>query len=117
MEELDIFQVSVTIPAMNIRNIILALAALAFSFWLSINITGCATQRLNLETSTTISKEKLVKIHKGASTKEEINALFGRPLDTLVFEKGEAWYYKDINITPLYIEFDHNGIVTDYKTY
>lgn len=108
--------VSGTMSPMNIRNIILAIAAFAFSLWLSINITGCATERLHLKTDTAISKDKIAQIRKGKSTKKDITALFGRPLDTLVFEKGEAWFYKDINIVPLYIEFDNNGIVSDYKT-
>jgi outer membrane protein assembly factor BamE (lipoprotein component of BamABCDE complex) len=101
---------------MNIGKITLAVAALAFSASLGISITGCATERLHLETPASISKDKVARIRKGVSTKQEINALFGRPLDTLVFEKGEAWFYKDINIVPLYIEFDRDGIVSDYKT-
>jgi outer membrane protein assembly factor BamE (lipoprotein component of BamABCDE complex) len=109
-------KVSVTISPMNKRKIILAIPALVFSLWMSFSITGCATERLHFDTSTTISKEKVARIRKGTSTKEEINALFGRPLDTLVFEKGEAWFYKDINIVPLYIEFDASGIVSDFKT-
>ncbi|MFQ5432962.1 MAG: hypothetical protein ACE5EN_10710, partial [Nitrospinota bacterium] len=80
-------------------------------FMLAIALTGCATQRLNLPVDNAITHEKTARIKIGVTTMEEVKAIFGKPMDRLVFPDSESWFYKDFNLRPLQIEFDANGIV------
>ncbi|MDH5543233.1 MAG: outer membrane protein assembly factor BamE [Nitrospinota bacterium] len=99
-----------------IRNILLVAAAIAFSYMLSIMLMGCATDRLALHEKAAISDSKILKIQKGRSTREEIRGIFGEPFDTVTLNGKESWFYKDINLKPLYLEFDKNGVVSDFES-
>jgi len=83
---------------------------------LAIILAGCATQRLNLPVDNAITLENRARIKKGVTTMEEVKAVFGKPMDRLVFPDNEVWFYKDFNLRPLQIEFDANGIVKDFVT-
>jgi outer membrane protein assembly factor BamE (lipoprotein component of BamABCDE complex) len=83
---------------------------------LAIVLAGCATERLNLPVDYAITPEKTAQIKKGATTMDEIKAVFGEPTDRLVFPENESWFYKDFNLMPLQIDFDENGIVKNYIT-
>ena len=79
-------------------------------------LAGCATQRLSLPTENVVTAEKVAQIKKGATTKVEVQAIFGVPYDRIVFPDSETWFYKDFNLKPLHIEFDVNGVVKGYLT-
>ena len=79
-------------------------------------LAGCATERLNLPADYAITPEKIALITKGVTNMDEVKAIFGKPIDRLVFPENESWFYKDFNLRPLQIEFDANGIVKDYIT-
>ena len=83
-------------------------------FALAIALAGCATKRLNLPVDYAVTPENTARIIKGVTTMEEVKAIFGKPMDRLVFPDNEVWFYKDFNLRPLQIEFDKNGIVKDY---
>jgi outer membrane protein assembly factor BamE (lipoprotein component of BamABCDE complex) len=83
---------------------------------LMVSLAGCSTERLNLPVADAVSREKTAKIIKGVTTKEEVEAIFGKPLDRLIFPYGEKWFYKDFNLNPIHIEFDEIGVVKDYLT-
>jgi len=85
-------------------------------FMLAIALAGCATERLNLPVDYAITPENTARIKKGVTTMEEVKTIFGKPMDRLVFPDSESWFYKDFNLRPLQIEFDANGVVTDYVT-
>lgn len=77
---------------------------------------SCTTTRLNLDHSSRITEEKLSKIEIGVSSKEDIESIFGPPMDKLEIKTKEAWFYKDFNLRPLLIEFDEIGRVKTYRT-
>ena len=85
-------------------------------FMLAIVLAGCATERLNLPVDYAITPEKTAQIKKGVTTMDEVKAIFGKPIDRLVFPENESWFYKDFNLRPLQVDFDANGIVKDYIT-
>ena len=85
-------------------------------FMLAVALAGCATERLNLRLDNGVTPEKIAQIKKGTTTMDEVKAIFGKPMDRLVFPENESWFYKDFNLNPLQIEFDANGIVKDYTT-
>ena len=79
-------------------------------------LAGCVTERLNLPAKNVVTAKKVAQIKKGATTKVEVQAIFGAPYDRIVFPDSETWFYKDFNLMPLRIEFDANGVVIDYLT-
>ena len=83
---------------------------------LAVILAGCATERLNLPVNYAITPENTGQIKKGVTTMDEVQAIFGKPLDRLVFPETESWFYKDFNLRPLQINFDVNGIVKNYTT-
>jgi len=99
-----------------IRKILLVTAALAFSYMLSVMLMGCATERLNLHEKSVISDSKILKIKKGRTTKDEIKNIFGEPFDVVKLNGKEGWFYKDINLKPLYLQFDDSNTVTYFET-
>lgn len=78
-------------------------------------LASCAVERLNLPVEKPVTKENAARIKKGVTTKAEVEALFGAPLDVLVFEGGERYFYKDFNLRAIHVEFGRDGVVKDIK--
>ncbi|MBI5178014.1 MAG: outer membrane protein assembly factor BamE [Nitrospinae bacterium] len=78
-------------------------------------LSACSTERLNIKADTNITKEKAARITKGKTTKAQVEAVFGEPMDRVLLPEGERYFYKDFNLRPLYVEFDKNGVVTNYE--
>ncbi len=77
-------------------------------------LAACSTERLNLKLDDAVSKEKVSQIRKGATTKSQVESIFGEPIDRLILPDGESFFYKDFNLRTLHVEFDKNGVVKDY---
>ncbi|GMT43088.1 MAG: hypothetical protein IEMM0002_1499 [bacterium] len=79
-------------------------------------LAACAPERLYIPVKDAITVEQLAAIKKGTTHKDDIEKIFGTPLDKLVFPNGrETWFYKDFNMKPLWIEFDAGGMVKKFN--
>jgi len=61
------------------------------------------------------------KIEKGKTTQQDIQKMFGEPLNVRKTDTGEVWSYHVSEVGPIFnptrsldIYFDKSGVVTDY---
>lgn len=93
---------------MNAKRMLVITAAAAL-------LAACSVDRLNIAAPNVLSKKKAVQLVVGKTTKAETEELLGKPLDVLVIDGVERYFYKDFNLRALRIEFDKNGVVSSYK--
>ncbi|MEE8484359.1 MAG: hypothetical protein V3S46_07150 [Nitrospinota bacterium] len=77
---------------------------------------GCSTKRVNLKDPNRITKEKITLLKNRVTTKKEVEAIFGPPLDIIPIDDGETYFYKDFNLGLLWIAFDAKGVVVEFKS-
>ncbi len=77
---------------------------------------GCSAKRVNLKDPNQISREKITLLKKRVTTKKDVEAIFGPPLDIIPIDEGETYFYKDFNLGLLWIAFNAKGVVVDFKS-
>ncbi|MBI4664803.1 MAG: hypothetical protein HY751_00180 [Nitrospinae bacterium] len=87
------------------------LAALAATF----TAIGCATAPLGIDEPYRITAEKVGNIKEGVTTREDLKTMFGEPDMKVSAPEGAAYFYKDINLSSLWVEFTDDWTVSDYK--
>ena len=88
---------------------------IAIVFLLAVMMVSCATPSLNVQTSTTITPEKISKVKKGATTRQDLKEMFGEPETKITTSEGPAYFYKDVNLNSLWVQFNDSWVVTDYE--
>lgn len=76
---------------------------------------SCATPSLSMDLPANITSEKVGKIQKGTTTRADLQKIFGDPEVKVNAPDGAGYFYKDMNLGSLWVQFNENWIVTDYE--
>lgn len=83
--------------------------ALAFS-------SGCmSTKSLGAEDPFGVTKPKAKQIKIGVTTRDQLQELFGPPNMKVTNPEGVYYFYKDINLGALWVEFGDDWFVRDFE--
>ncbi|MDH4184114.1 MAG: hypothetical protein OEV92_07830 [Nitrospinota bacterium] len=93
---------------MNIR----AWASIALI--LAITAGGCVTPSAGIDTPTAITAAKRDKVKTGL-TRDEIISLLGEPESRLALQDGETLFFKDVNLSSVWVHLDKTGKVRDWE--
>jgi hypothetical protein len=83
---------------------------IAVSFWGA----ACATEPLDIQTPTRIADERTGGIAAGVTTRTELLALFGEPEMKIPSEDGMTYFWKDENLSSLWVLFAEDWTVADF---
>ena len=81
---------------------------------LAMALHGCATPSAGIDTPSALTKEKAGKLKVGAS-KEEVISILGEPVSRLVTENGETLFFKDVNLSSVWVLLGSDGRVSDWE--
>lgn len=76
---------------------------------------SCATVSLNIDEPNAITGEKVSRIKKNVTTRDELKAMFGEPEIKIPFPEGAAYFYKDISLHSIWARFNEDWTVTDFE--
>ncbi|MDH5638632.1 MAG: hypothetical protein OEZ04_09080 [Nitrospinota bacterium] len=78
------------------------------------SMSGCATPSAGIDHPSVISKRKIGVVKSGASQEEVVLAL-GEPESRLVADDGETLFFKDVNLSSVWVQFGKDGKVTSWE--
>ncbi|MGK7345773.1 MAG: hypothetical protein ACNS63_08185 [Candidatus Nitrospinota bacterium M3_3B_026] len=90
------------------------LAALAVLFAFAL-FSGCATPSLGVEHPHAITGEKVGKVKTGATTRDDLDRMFGEPEMKIPTPEGVSYFYKDLNLNSFWALFSDDWILIDYE--
>lgn len=90
------------------------LAALAVPLALAL-FSGCATPSLGVEHPQAITGEKVAGIEIGATTRDDLNRMFGEPEMKVLAPEGVSYFYKDLNLNSFWALFSDDWTLVDYE--
>jgi len=85
-----------------------------FAFALLAAAAGCATPSPGINTPSAFNKGKLGGIKTGM-TPAQLQAILGEPESRLSSPEGEAYFFKDVNLTSVWALFGQDGKLADWK--
>ncbi len=84
-------------------------------FSIAVLLAGCSTTPLGINTPTSITKDKMSQIDEGVTTRGRLTELLGEPEMKIPTEYGMAYFYKDVNLSSLWVVFDDDWTVREYN--
>lgn len=76
---------------------------------------SCATASINLDEPIAITSDKVSRIKKNVTTREELKTMFGEPEVKIPFPEGAAYFYKDSSLRSIWARFNEDWTVTDFE--
>ena len=75
---------------------------------------GCATPSAGIESSTALTKDKRERIKQGM-TRQDVISILGQPESKLTLDDGETLFFKDVNLSSMWVRLNREGKVDDWE--